>query len=206
MLHLHNVPRLFGHLAHLGDDAQLLVQHQQRVVAVGNAPDDLCADGHLVVLEAQQLHLRGTLLREDVAKEVQRPRCSQRELVRLGCRRRVGIYRVDASHLGLGATKGDGRQESQLGSLQHGLIHLYRQDSILQVGILLQSLLNECLQLRVSEYGTPRQVAEGGSILWRHEQGVRVAYGIAYQSLGVHLRTLVLVIYAAAAHQQACDS
>ena len=70
ILQLHHLPRLLGHLAHLGDDGQLLVEHQQGVVAVGNAADDLCTNRHLVVLHAQELHLRGALLRQDVAEEV----------------------------------------------------------------------------------------------------------------------------------------
>ena len=52
MLQLHHIPRLLGHLAHLLDEAQLLVEHQQRVVGIGNAADHLGTDCHLVVLVA----------------------------------------------------------------------------------------------------------------------------------------------------------
>ena len=57
MLELHHLPSLLGHLGHLCHDAHLLVQHQQRIVAVGNTTDDLCPDSHLIVLEAQEFHL-----------------------------------------------------------------------------------------------------------------------------------------------------
>ena len=50
MLQLHHLPRFLGHLGHLRHNAQLLVEHQQRVVAVGNTADNLCAHSHLVVL------------------------------------------------------------------------------------------------------------------------------------------------------------
>ena len=94
----------------------------------------------------------------------------------------------------------DGRQESQLGSLQHGFVHLYVERSIQQVDILLKSLLNQCLQLWIGEHLTPRQVAERGGILYHQRVGIVV--DIANQSLGIHVGTLVLIIYTATAQEQ----
>ena len=78
---LHHLPRLLSHIAHLGNDSQLLVEHQQGVVGIGDAADNLCTDCHLVVFHAQQLHLGRTLLRQDVAEEIYSPAGSHRNRV-----------------------------------------------------------------------------------------------------------------------------
>ena len=70
---LRDVPCLLRHLRHLLHDAELLVEHQQGVVAVGNATDNLGTDSHLIVLEGEELHLRGALLRQDVSEKIDRP-------------------------------------------------------------------------------------------------------------------------------------
>ena len=98
VLELHHLPRLLGHLTHLCHDGHLLVKHQQGIVAVGNATDDLGTDSHLVVLIAQEFHLCRTLLRQDVTKEVEGPAGCRRYGVRPDGGRRIGMHRRDATH------------------------------------------------------------------------------------------------------------
>ena len=104
------------------------------------------------------------------------------------------MNRCHTAHLRHIATQGNGRQESQLGSLQHRLVHLHRQGCILQVGIFSQALLDELLQLRVGEDASPRQIAERGGILRCNCQRVNIADHIADESLGIDLGALILVI------------
>ena len=73
---------------------------------------------------------------------------------------------ADGSHRLLGVANLYGRQECQLGGLQYGLVRLYVQGRVQQVGVLLQTLFDECLQLWVGEHLAPGQVAEGGSVLY----------------------------------------
>ena len=111
---------------------------------------------------------------------------------------------MDVTHRG--GTKVDGWQEGQLGSLQHRFVHLHGESSVQQVGILLQSLLDECLQLRVREHRPPRQIAKRGCILRGNSQRVDIGLDIADDTLCVYAGALVLIIYATTAKQHGCSS
>ena len=102
------------------------------------------------------------------------------------------MHRRDGAHLLLCTSYINSRKEGQFGSFQHRLVHLYREGGIQQVSILGQSLLNELLQLRIGEDTTPRQVTEGSGIL--HGECIHVRQGVADESCGVHVGTLVFIV------------
>ena len=199
-LQFHHVPGLFGQRLHVGDDGQLLVEHHQRVVEVGHATDDVGLHGHLIVLGSQQLHLGRALLRQDIAEEVYVPRGLDGQLI--GLRRRSAVHLHPGD--GTAGSDGDRRQEGQLGHLEHVLHHLHVEGCVTQVDVVLQCLLDERLQLRVSEHLAPGKVAE--VLVTVDLQRITIADDVAHQSRGVQiLGTLIFVVESAAGKQQGCN-
>ena len=96
------------------------------------------------------------------------------------------------------------RHECQLSHHQLVLNHLNVECGVEHVCIVGYALLDERLQLRVGEHLAPRQIAEACGVA--DGERVCVAHNVAYESLGVHLGTLVLVIYSATGHQERCRS
>ena len=72
-LELHHVPGILGQLRHIVHDLNLTVEHEQRVVHIGNAAHNLGLHHDLIVLDGQESHLGTALLIEQIAKEVNRP-------------------------------------------------------------------------------------------------------------------------------------
>ena len=95
LLNLHDVPCLLSELRHIVYHLQLLVEHEQRVVQVGDVRDNLCLHYELIVFRSEQRHLCRTLLVEKVAEEVYAPRCGDRQ--RIGLRSGVAIPRSDGA-------------------------------------------------------------------------------------------------------------
>ena len=195
-LQLHHVPRILGEASHTVDNLHLPVKHEQRVIEIGNATDDVGLYHRLVVLCGQQLHLGAALLVEQVAEEVDIPASRDGQRVRLGggstVERGDGALRCERQ-------RGD---EGQFGHLQGLVHHFHIECGIEQVGVVGQSALDEALQLRVGEDAAPRHVAETGGIF--HGQGVGKRHGVAHQSLGVHLGALIFVVESATAQQSSC--
>ena len=98
--------------------------------------------------------------------------------------------------------EGDVRQEGELGHRELGLQHLHVERGIEQVGVLVESLLDEGLQLRVGEDGAPRQIAKRRGV--GDGKGVGERHGVADEPLGVDLRALVLIVESAAGEADAC--
>ena len=66
---------------------------------------------------------------------------------------------------------------------------------------MIESLLDEDLQLRVGEHLTPRKISEGGGV-GRSLQGIHITYCIADDAFGVDLRTLIFGIDAATTEEE----
>ena len=84
-LQFHHVPGILGQSGHVVDNLQLAVEHQQRVIHIGNARHDLGLHHRLIVFRGKECHLCRTLLVEDVTEEIGRPRCVQRQRINLRC-------------------------------------------------------------------------------------------------------------------------
>ena len=63
-LQLHNIPSLFSQSYHLIHNLLLFVEHEQRVIDVGDARDNIGLHHGLIVFHGQELHLRTALHRE----------------------------------------------------------------------------------------------------------------------------------------------
>ena len=81
---LHLLPGILGELFHIGDNLHLTVEHQQRIVEVGDARDDVGLHHRLVVLRGDELHLSRALRTEQVAEEIDIPAGTDGQLVGLG--------------------------------------------------------------------------------------------------------------------------
>ena len=195
-LQLHHVPRLLRQPFHVVEDGQLLVEHHQRVVERCNTTDDARLGSHLIVFHHEQLHLCRAFLREDIAEEIDIPRCRDGQLIGLRGGGTVHLHTAD----GAAGSDGHARQEGQLGHLQHVLHHLHVQRSIAQVGIVLQGRLNECLQLGVGKDLSPGQLAE--VLVSIRDKGIDVAHHIADQALRFHVRPLILIVESTAGQQE----
>ena len=70
--------------------------------------------------------------------------------------------------------------------------YLYVESGVQQIGVVVQARIDEHLKLRVGEHLTPRQIAEACGVA----DGERVgcALNVAYESLGINLGTLVLIV------------
>ena len=84
MLYLHDFPCVLGELLHVGNDLQLLVEHQQGVVHVGHIGDELGLHSDLIVFGLKHRDLGGTLGGSEVAKEIGIPTGADRQLIGLG--------------------------------------------------------------------------------------------------------------------------
>ena len=194
LLQFHYAPCVLGKLRHRVEYLKLTVEHQQGIIHIGHIGDELGLHHELIVLHTEKLHLCAALYIEDITKEIDCPRCRHRQRVNLGCLvaipLRNGSLRCECHR----------RQEGQLSHCELRLNHLDVEGTVQVVGIVCECSLDERLQLRVGKYLTPRQIAERGSI--RHCERVSVRLHVAYESLGVYLRTLVFVVYPAARKQQ----
>ena len=194
--HLHLLPSLLGEILHLSDDLHLAVEHEQRVVEVGHTRDEVGLHDGLIVLRGKQLHLRRALGIKQIAEEVDVPRCRQRQLVALRRHSRIGLETGD------GALRREGhrRQEGQTSHLQRLLDHLHVQCCIEHVHVVVESGLDEVLQLRVGEHRAPGHVAKRSGVL--HGQRVGERHGVAIESLRLHIGTFIFSIEALAAREQ----
>ena len=145
-------PRLFG----LDGELQLLVEHQQRIIRIGNAGNELGAHGLTIVIALCIKRLGLLLGIAHAAKDVQFPTGRNRQ--RVGLR---GFHAVEAAHRALGC-QGKRGQKSQLGREQGGLGFFYAQLGRQVVGVVFQALLDECLQVRVGKELFPVQRAQYG--------------------------------------------
>ena len=73
LLNLHDFPCLLGELGHVIDHLQLLVEHQESVVHIGNIGYYLSLYHLLIVSCSKESHLCRALLIEKVAEEVDAP-------------------------------------------------------------------------------------------------------------------------------------
>ena len=87
--HLHLLPRFFREFFHFADDFHLSVEHQERVVEVGHARNQVCLHHGLIVFRGEQLHLCRAFRVEQIAEEIDVPRGRQRQLI--GFRRDGGV-------------------------------------------------------------------------------------------------------------------
>ena len=83
LLNLHDVPCLFSQLGHVRYHLQLFVKHEQSVIHVGDVGYDLGLYHQLIVLRGEQRHLSRTLYVEQIAEEVDAPRCCDGQLIGL---------------------------------------------------------------------------------------------------------------------------
>ena len=133
--HLHHLPSILGQAFHIVNQLHLLVEHQQGIIHVGDVGDEIGLYRHLIVLQLEQRHLGTTLLREQVAEEVNHPTGCNRQAVSLGSS--VTIPGSDSSL----RSERQGRHECQLGTHQLLFSHLHVQSRIEEVDIVVQSLL-----------------------------------------------------------------
>ena len=197
--YLHHLPGILGQAFHIVNQLHLLVEHQQGIIHVGNIGDEVGLDRHLIVLQLEQRHLGTALLREQVAEEVNHPTGSDRHAVSL-----VGSLTIPGRDSSLRRER-QGRHECQLGTLQLLFSHLHVQSRIEEVDIIVQSLLNDRLELRVGEDAAPRDVGEGSSILY--SQSICIRSYIANDTAGLHIRTLILSVESlAAAQRERCET
>ena len=194
---LHLVPRIFCQLFHIIDYLYLTVKHQQRVIEVGNAGYDVTLHHRLIVLTGDELHLCRPLSIQQVAKKIDVPRGAERHLVGLRRHRGVCLQRSNGSL----RCERHGGQEGQPGHLQALVHHLHVQGSIQKVGILLQPLLNELLQLWVSEQLSPRQIAKRRRVCG--QECPRLGYRVADDAVSHDLWPVVFVVKAATHQEQA---
>ena len=82
-LQFHHVPGILGKTRHVIQYLQLTVEHQQRIVHIGDTTHNLGLHHHLIVLGSQQCHLGTTFLVEQIAKEIHGPRGIQRHGISL---------------------------------------------------------------------------------------------------------------------------
>ena len=197
--HLHGLPGILGQSCHIVNQLHLLVEHQQGIIHVGDVGDEVGLYRHLIVLQLEQSHLGTALLREQVAEEVNHPAGSYRHAVSL-----VGSLTIPGRDSSL-RREGQRRHECQLGTLQLLLCHLHVQSRIEQVDIVVQSLLDDRLELRVGKDAAPRDVGEGSSILY--SQSICIRSYIANDAAGLHIRTLILSVESlAAAQRERCET
>ena len=83
VLDFHDLPRVLGEFLHVGDDLQLLVEHEQGIVHISHIGDELGLHSHLIVLGLKHGDLSGTLGGCEVAKEVGIPAGTDGQLVGL---------------------------------------------------------------------------------------------------------------------------
>ena len=162
---LHLVPGVLGQLLHIVEDLHLTVERQQRVIEVGNAGNDVALHHRLIVLGGDELHLCRTLHAEQVAEKIDIPAGGDGQCIGLGgsssVERRQCSLRIDTYR----------RQEGELRYLQRFGHHVHVESGIQQVGVVVESLLDERLQLRVGKDRTPMHIAKRRSI--RHGERIR---------------------------------
>ena len=105
--------------------------------------------------------------------------------------------RIEAAHSAL-RSKSKGRQESKLGRHQRGLCLFYAKLGRLIVGVILQSLLDEGLQMRIGKELPPIHITQTGSVFGNYFPTIKL--------VGDRSNGLVFGIDATTAQQQAGDS
>ena len=188
--HLHLLPRFFRQRLHLAHDFDLFVEHQQGVIEVGDARNQVGLDDGLIVFRGEQLHLCRAFRVEQIAEQIDVPR---------GCQRHLIDFRRDS---GVGLQSGNRalcrerqrRQEGQSCTFQRLLDHFHVQRRVEHIHIVVERGLDEVLQRRVGEHRTPRHIAEGCGV----GDGERVGQrnGVAKESLRVHIGSLVFPVKA----------
>ena len=181
-------------MGHVVENLELTVEHEEGVVHIGHTCHQIGLHHHLVVFYPQELHLCGALLREEVAEEVNGPTGSHGQLV--GLRGGIAVPRRDGTR----RREGELRQECQPCHLELVFCHLHVEGGVQQVGVVVEGLLDEDLQLGVGEHAAPRQIAEGDGVGLRH-QGIGERHVVADDSLGVHLRALIFLVESATGHK-----
>ena len=139
-------------------DLQLAVQHQQGVVHVGYAGDDLRLNGLFVELRLLQANLCLSLRVQQLTEEVDLPACGDGQGVDL-----CSLSLVPAADGSL-RRQGKHRSIGKAGRHQCGLCLFHVQGGTAQVTVVGECLLDKCLQLRVCEHFSPRQITEVGRI------------------------------------------
>ena len=197
--HLHGLPGILGQTFHIVNQLHLLIEHQQGIIHVGDVGDEVGLYRYLIVLQLEQSHLGTALLREQIAEEVYHPAGSNRHRVSLG-----GSLTIPGSDGSLRSER-QGWHECQLSTLQLLFCHLHIQSRIEEVDIVVQSLLDERLKLRVGKDTAPRDIGEGSSILY--SQSICIRSYIANDTAGLHIRTLILSVESlAAAQRERCQT
>ena len=155
---LHGLQVLFQNLDGAFGDLQLAVQHQQGVVHVGYAGDDLRLDGLFVELRLLQANLCLSLRVQQLTEEVDLPACGDGQGVDL-----CSLSLVPAAD---GSLRRQGKRRSigKTGRHQCGLCLFHVQGGTAQVTVVGECLLDKCLQLWVCEHFSPRQITEVGRI------------------------------------------
>ena len=143
-------PRLFG----LPGDGKLLVQHQQGIVSIGYPGNELGTHGLEIVLTLRIERLRLFLGIAHAAENIQLPTGSNGQRIGL-----CGLAAVKAAHRAL-RRKGKGGQEGKLCGQQGGFSLFHAELCRLVVGIVLQPLSDECLQMWVGEKLVPVHAAQ----------------------------------------------
>ena len=157
---LHSLPSILGQSFHIVNQLHLLVEHQQSIIHVGDVGDEVGLDRYLIILQLEQRHLGTALLREQVAEEVYHPAGCNRHRVSLG-----GSLTIPGSDGSL-RSESQRRHECQLGTLQLLFCYLHVQSRIEEVDIVVQSLLNDWLELRIGKDTAPRDIGKSSSILY----------------------------------------
>ena len=144
------VPEAVG----LSEDVKLAVEQQEIVVLLGDGTDEVRAHGLLAQLGLQEHGLGGALLTGDGTEHIDIHRQLQGQRVGL----REGTL-VEAGECALWSEV-KRRQIGHLGHLQRSLALLDSDAGRVQVGIVGQHLIDQCLEVRVGEELAPRHLCQ----------------------------------------------
>ena len=158
---------LFGPESHiLLTDTDLLVQHQKRIVGIGNRGDELGADCLTVSFLLEESRLGTAFCIEQRAEEVYVPADGKSGIVGpgAGCGNTALIVGKSIVVSAL-RTEIKRWRISPLRGFQLSLGLLYPECCRKQIGVIVQSRTDKLLQVRVGEHLLPRHVTEGCAVL-----------------------------------------